>query len=439
MYKKDVIEILEDWNFWNRSLETGIERSFYLSQLEKLLTTRQIIVVTGARRSGKSFLMRQLAKKLIENGVEKNSTLIVNFEDPRFTELNAKNLQEIYEIYLELLSPKKKPYIFLDEIQEVKNWEKFVRSLHELQKAHIIISGSNAKLLSKELSTLLTGRHVDITVFPLSFSEFLNFNNIYLKNRLDIAGKRIEIKKLLREYIEFGSYPEVVLSKLKKEILLNYYADVLNKDLIRRYKIRKNEKLETLARFYLTNISHSITFNSIEKFLGISADTVEKFSGYFEDVYLLFFLKRFSYGIKEQEKSPRKVYCIDTGLSNTIGFKFSQNVGKLAENIVLLELKRREARDLNFKVYYWKDVSNRETDFVIKEGTKVTKLIQVCWDITNFETKKREVIGLLKSMEEFQLKEGIIITEDYTAEETINNRKIKFLPLWEWLLNENSN
>ena len=439
MYKKDVIEILEDWNFWNRSLETGIERSFYLSQLEKLLTTRQIIVVTGARRSGKSFLMRQLAKKLIENGVEKNSTLIVNFEDPRFTELNAKNLQEIYEIYLELLSPKKKPYIFLDEIQEVKNWEKFVRSLHELQKAHIIISGSNAKLLSKELSTLLTGRHVDITVFPLSFSEFLNFNNIYLKNRLDIAGKRIEIKKLLREYIEFGSYPEVVLSKLKKEILLNYYADVLNKDLIRRYKIRKNEKLETLARFYLTNISHSITFNSIEKFLGISADTVEKFSGYFEDVYLLFFLKRFSYGIKEQEKSPRKVYCIDTGLSNTIGFKFSQNVGKLAENIVLLELKRREARDLNFKVYYWKDVSNRETDFVIKEGTKVTKLIQVCWDIANFETKKREVIGLLKSMEEFQLKEGIIITEDYTAEETINNRKIKFLPLWEWLLNENSN
>jgi predicted AAA+ superfamily ATPase len=439
MYKRDVIEILEDWNFWNRSLETGIERSFYLSQLEKLLTTRQIIVVTGARRSGKSFLMRQLAKKLIENGVEKNSTLIVNFEDPRFTELNAKNLQEIYEIYLELLSPKKKPYIFLDEIQEVKNWEKFVRSLHELQKAHIIISGSNAKLLSKELSTLLTGRHVDITVFPLSFSEFLNFNNIYLKNRLDIAGKRIEIKKLLREYIEFGSYPEVVLSKLKKEILLNYYADVLNKDLIRRYKIRKNEKLETLARFYLTNISHSITFNSIEKFLGISADTVEKFSGYFEDVYLLFFLKRFSYGIKEQEKSPRKVYCIDTGLSNTIGFKFSQNVGKLAENIVLLELKRREARDLNFKVYYWKDVSNRETDFVIKEGTKVTKLIQVCWDIANFETKKREVIGLLKSMEEFQLKEGIIITEDYTAEETINNRKIKFLPLWEWLLNENSN
>jgi len=396
--------------------------------------TGQIIVITGARRSGKSFIMRQLAKELIKRGVNENRILIVNFEDPRFIDLNPQLLQQIYETYLEFLNPKDKPYIFFDEVQEVQKWEKWVRTMQELKKANIILSGSNAKLLSRELATLLTGRHLDITVFPLSFKEFLDFNGLYLKEELDFVSKKIEIKRLMRNYLEFGSFPEVVLQKEKREILLSYFEDILNKDLVRRYKIRKSENLKALIKFYLANPSSLITFSSLEKSLKISADTIEKFSNYFETAYLTFFLKRFSFKIKEQEKSPRKVYTVDTGLANTIGFRFSQNLGKLAENIVFLELKRKALFYPDLEFYYWKDERHREVDFLIKEKLKVNKLLQVCWNIEDKETRKREIESLIKAMREFKLNEGLIINEDYEGEEKIKGKEIKFIPLWKWLL-----
>ena len=380
--------------------------------------------------------MRQTAKTLIKGGIRKNNILIVNFEDPRFVELNTKTLQQIYDVYLEFLNPQEKPYLFLDEIQEVKDWEKWVRMMHELDKAKIIISGSNAKLLSRELSTLLTGRHLDLVIFPLSFKEFLRFRNVDLSKRFEIVNKEIEIKRLLREYIKFGSFPEVVLGGEKKQILLNYFEDILNKDIVRRFKIRKSKELVSLAKFYLGNISSLITFSSLERTLNISADTVEKFSRYLEDTFILFFLKRFSYKFREQEKSPRKVYAIDVGLVNTIGFRFSQNMGRLAENLVFLELKRKEMLVSNFEIYYWKDVNHREVDFLIKENLKVTQLIQVCWEVNRPETKNREIRALLKAMREFNLEEGLIITDDYEAEENIKGKKINYIPLWKWYLKE---
>lgn len=433
MVKNEILKILDDWNFWKKDLETGIKRPLYLDRLKSFSATNQILVITGARRSGKSFIMRQLAKELIKEGGNKNNILMVNFEDPRFTELNTETLQKIYETYLEFLKPKE-PFIFLDEVQEVEAWEKWTRTMHELGKARVIVSGSNARLLSKELATLLTGRHLNTVIFPLSFKEYLAFNNIAVEKKLDIISKEIEIKGLLRDYLEFGSFPEVVLSKEKKEILLTYFEDILDKDLIRRFRIRKPEKLKSLAKFYLSNISSLTTFSSIEKFLGISADTIEKFSGYLETAYLVFFLKRFSFKVKEQEKSPRKVYAIDTGLANTIGFRFSENVGRLAENIAFLELKRKQTINPELELYYWKDQHHREVDFVMKEKLKVKQLIQVCWELSRSETKNREIRALLKAMEEIKLKEALVITEDYEAEESIKDKKIRFLPLWKWLL-----
>ena len=153
----------------------------------------------------------------------------------------------------------------------------------------------------------------------------------------------------------------------KNQILLNYFEDILNKDIIKRFKIRKIEQLNNLAEFYLSNISSLVTFSSLEKSLKFSADTIEKFSGYLEDAYILFFLKRFSFKIKEQQKSPRKVYAVDTGLANTIGFRFTQNLGRLAENLVFLELKRKEILQPQLELYYWKDVHHREVDFLIKK------------------------------------------------------------------------
>lgn len=434
MDKKEIITILEDWNFWNREQSTGYERAYYLDRLKSLMATSHILVITGARRSGKSFIMRQVAKSLIRENYDKNNILIINFEDPRFTELDTKTLQKVYEVYLEFLNPKEKPYIFLDEIQEVKNWEKWVRTMHELDKAKIIISGSNAKLLSRELSTLLTGRHLDLTIFPLSFKEYLIFRNVNIKDKLDLIDKEIEIKRLLREFLEFGSFPEIVLTGEKKQILLSYFDDILNKDIRRRFRIRKHQGLFTLAKFYMSNISCPVTFTSLEKSLRISADTIEKFSRYLEDAYLLFFIKRFSFKVKEQEKSPRKVYAIDTGLANTIGFRFSENIGRLAENLVFLELTRRKAHDPNFELYYWKDIQHREVDFVIKEDLKVKELIQVSWEVNGYETKNREIRALIRAMEEFGLKKGLVITEDYETKENFKNKEINFMPLWKWIL-----
>jgi len=220
----------------------------------------------------------------------------------------------------------------------------------------------------------------------------------------------------------------------KNQILLNYFEDILNKDVIKRFKIRKIEQLNNLAKFYLSNISSLVTFSSLEKSLKFSADTIEKFSGYLEDAYILFFLKRFSFKIKEQQKSPRKVYAVDTGLANTIGFRFTQNLGRLAENLVFLELKRKEILQPQLELYYWKDVHHREVDFLIKKSLRVEELIQVCWDVTESRTKNREIRTLLKAMDEFRLKRGLVITEDFELEEDFNGKKIKYTPLWKWFL-----
>jgi len=436
MEKEKIIKILNDWNFWDKEIETGVRRDDYLERLKQLITDNQIITITGARRSGKSFIMRQLAKELIESKVNKENILLVNLEDPRFSNLSTSLLSEIYDAYLEFRRPKDKSYIFLDEIQEVEKWEKWVLSMQELKKAHLIISGSNAKLLSRELSTLLTGRHLDITVLPISFKEFLKFNNVFIKSKLDFISQEIEIKSFFRDYLEKGGFPEVVLRDNKREILLTYFKDILEKDLIKKYKIRKSEGLKELLNFYFSNVSSLITFSSLEKSLKISADTIEKFSSYFENAYLLFFLKRFSFKVKEQEKSPRKVYAIDTGLVNAVGFRFSENLGKLAENIAFLELQRKKLKDSDLAIYYWKDEKHQEVDFVIKNKNLVTQLLQICWDLSDIKTREREIKSLIKASEELSCQNLLIITSDYEGEEKIKGKIIKFIPLYKWLLED---
>ncbi|MBI4454756.1 MAG: ATP-binding protein [Acidobacteria bacterium] len=434
MDKNDLIRILQDWNFWQNELQTGVPRHGYLKRIQGFLKTNQVITITGARRAGKSILMRQAAAGLIREGVSKSNILMANLEDPRFTSLDVKLLDEIHQAYLEFLAPKGQIFVFLDEAQEIKNWERWVRTMHELRKAKIVVSGSNANLLSRELGTLLTGRHLDVTVFPLSFFEFLEFNTVVVKDKGDILDKQTEIKGLLRKYLELGSFPEVGLSEQKREILLSYFEDLVNKDLLRRFRVLKQEELRALAKFYLSNVATLTTFTSVEKFLKISTSTVERFSGYLEQAYLVFFLKRFSFKVKEQEKSPRKVYAVDTGLSNVVGFRFSENMGRCAENVVFLELKRRQALNPELELFYWKDVHHREVDFVLKEGLKVSQLIQVCWNVQDFKTKERELRSLKKAMAELECRNAIVVTEEFEGTEKINGSDVQFVPLWKWLL-----
>lgn len=433
MDKRELLEILNDWNFWKNELDTGKERQLYTERCLKLLKANVITAIIGVRRAGKSYIMRQVIKKLIED-IDKKNTLMVNFEDRRFAEFYPELLDEIYETYLEFLKPVKIPFVFLDEIHNMPKWEKWVRTMHELGKAKIIISGSSSKLLGGELATVITGRHLDINVFPLSFSELLNFKNIEIKEQLDIVANKINIKSLFNEYLEFGGFPEVVLSSNKKELLLTYFDDILTKDIERRFQLKKSEKLRAIARFYLTNISNPITFNSLKKSFGITTNTIEEYSTYLEESNIIFFIKRFSFKVKEQEKSPRKVYSIDIGLANAIGFRFSSNLGKIAENIVGIELKRKVALSPDIEIYYWKNPQHEEVDFVVKEVLKVRQLIQVCWDIDEYKTKDREIRALLKASNELKCKNLLIITEDTEGEEKINNRIVQYIPLWKWLL-----
>ena len=438
MDKNEILAILKDWNEWQTPLaDIGTIRTAYLDRLEGLIEgSNQIITITGPRRAGKSYLMRQMARKLFEKGVKRENILFVNFEDPRFTSLDTKLLAQIYDVYKGFLSPTDTPYIFLDEVQDVAGWEKWVRTMHELKKAKLIVSGSNAHLLSRELGTLLTGRHIDLTVFPLSFAEYLMFNKIDVSKLFDIVGKEAEIEGSLRRYIESGSFPEVALSSKKTEILLNYFEDLLTKDLFRRFRVRKAALMKALIKYYLSNASNLMTFTSAGRSLEASPDTIEKFCGYFEDVYLFFSLKRFSYKVKEQDKSPRKIYSIDTGLCNSLGFRFSENIGKLAENIVFLSLKRKQFLEPQIELFYWKDVDHREVDFVVKDGLKVKSLIQVCWDMRDEKTKNRELRSLAKAMKELKLSTAMIITEEAEGEETLNGNMVKVVPLWKWLLAE---
>lgn len=431
MRKEEILEILSDWNFWAKEIDTGIKREDYINKLIPLITgTNQIVCIAGIRRSGKSTIIKQLAKEL---GGDIN-TLIVNFEDERFIQRDLKVLREIFNTYREKVKPGKKPFIFLDEIQNIPEWERFARGVHERKEATLVISGSSSKLLSAELATLLTGRNITFFAHPLSFKEFLKFKGISTTTEIEALAKRIEIKRALDEYMEFGGFPEVVLSTDKKRILQGYFEAIIQKDTVDRFNIREREKIKTLSKFYLTNISSHVSFNKVSSFLGIPLTTVERFSDYIQTACLVFFIKKYSFSMKEQEKAQRKVYSIDSGLSNAIGFRFTKNSGKLMENIVATELKIRQSFEPGTEIYYWKDQSGREVDFLVKDGLKVSELIQVCQDLSDMGTKEREVKGLVKAMEEFNLESGFIITEDFEGEENIKNKEIIYKPLWKWLL-----
>jgi hypothetical protein len=239
--------------------------------------------------------------------------------------------------------------------------------------------------------------------------------------------------------MEFGGFPEVVLNEdaeFKIRILRSYYDDIINKDIVARFSVKKIDNLRSLAKFYLTNISSLISFHRGSKFIKLPVETIRRFSSYLETSTLIFFVKRFSYSVKEQGNSPRKIYSIDMGVSNSVGFRFTENLGRLFENIVAVELKRRQSINPLWGIYYWRDGAGKEVDFVIKHGLQIKELIQICFDISSEETSKREISSLRKAMDEFNLKEATAITEDYEGKKVIKDKQITYLPLWKWLFNE---
>jgi len=435
MNSVEILRVLEDWNPWKAPWDEGIIRPFYLERLKKQARSGHVLVITGARRSGKSFLMKQLASALIREGADTKDILFINFEDPRWLVRDARLLDDIFSTYRESLCPTGKPFVFLDEVQTVLGWERWVRTRHELGQATMILSGSNAALLGRELGTVLTGRHVDTVVYPLSFREFLEFRGIPESDSIPSAT----LEKQFRDYCFQGSFPALAgRSEEPNDWFLAFYDDVVEKDLVKRFKIRKVEELKALLNFALSNISKPITALSVSKFLKLSPETVAKFLAYFEQAYLLFSLTRFSRGMKEREKSPRKLYCIDTALARMVGFRTSEDFGRMAENIVFLEYRRRLSRHAGSTLFSWKDtqagVGGPEVDFVVQNGERIEEIAQVSMGDLVGDTRKRELRALTQAARRLHPERALVITETEEGTETLPFGTVSFVPLQKWLL-----
>jgi predicted AAA+ superfamily ATPase len=413
--------------------EKIIQREVDFLKLKKYLSLPNILLILGVRRCGKSVLSWQILKDL------KNLPYI-NFDDERLFDFTSKDfdllLQAFYELYGDF------DYVVLDEPHNIQGWELFVNRLRRTKK--VIITGSNSKLLSGELATHLTGRYIDFTLFPFSFREFLRFYDFSLSPEDAYSTKKeAQVKKFLDDYLSAGGFPERLI--FGREILVRIYSDIIEKDILTRYKIKKKKTFKELTRYLISNFSSEISLNKLKNIFGIKdVHTLKNWISFLESAYLIFILERFSFKLKEQFIAPKKVYCIDTGLAGVIGYKLMEDKGKLMENLVAVELLRRKSYWYNsWEIYYWKDHQQNEVDFVIKEGKDVVQLIQVCYDIEMYKTKEREIKSLLKASKELRCNNLTIINWDYYGEEEVQNqlengkksRKfIKFIPLWRWLI-----
>ena len=418
--KKDVLAIISrQREEIKEKLKGKIVEREVSQKIKKYLEKKLVKVISGVRRSGKSYLALLLLKN-------KNFGY-VNFDEK---DLLKVKLDDILSSVIEIYGRVK--FLLLDEIQNVKGWELWVNSLQR-RGYNLIITGSNAKLLSKELATHLTGRYLEFETYPFSFREFLRFKefgyeNIYSK---EVQG---EMKKLLREYMKKGGFPEYLVEELDEEYLRTLFNAIIYADVVKRWKIREPVKIWDLGRYLLTVFSREYSATKLKNILGFKSTlTVLNYIKYLEEAFLIFTLERFSFKQKEFMKAPKKVYSVDTGLSNALSVKVSEETGLMMENMVFLELKRRGLRE-NKDIFYFKDHQGREVDFVLKEGLKVRRLIQVTYANARDEIEEREIKSLLKASELLRCRNLLCITWDYEGEERIKGKKIKFLPLWKWLV-----
>jgi uncharacterized protein len=405
----------------NENKKINLYKRELMDKVEDFKKTPFIIIISGIRRSGKSSLM-EIIKKKYEN------FYYLNFDDERLINFKIEDFEKLYDIFFEIYGESK--LFFFDEIQLINGWERFVRRLHNERKK-VYITGSNATMLSYELGTHLTGRNIQIELFPFSFKEFVVYKGLKLKkNEIHLREKRTKIRKLFNEYLKYGGFFEYFSTK-QEDYLKNLYNNILFRDVISRHNLVNKEKiLKELVHFLFSNISKEFSYTSLAKLLGLSnAITVKEYLKYFENSYLLFSISKFDYSLKKQLINPKKIYAIDSGLANIISFKFSEDMGRILENIVFLELRRK-----GLEIYYYRSKDNSECDFIIRTGINITQAIQVTKSIEYEKTRVREIKGLVEAMKEHKLKTGLILTENEEDEFEIDKFKIVVKPIWKWIL-----
>lgn len=401
--EKVLREVIESQREWILNLDKGIERE-KINEID--LKPNFAIIISGIRRCGKSTLLSQVLNK-------EKKFYYLNLEDPRLDGFEIKDFNKVENIFRNLYGED--GVWFFDEIQTVAKWEIFIRYLVD-RKKKIIITGSNASLLSRELGTKLTGRHLDVHLFPFSFKEFLKFS------KLEASQESYEM------FLFKGGFPEF-LKESDPTVLNELLNDVIMRDIVNRFGIRNSLLLKKIAIYLISHVGKEFSFNSLKKMFQIkSVQSVINYISYFEDSYVLFTVPKFDYSYKKQQVNPKKVYSIDNGFSSVNSVSFSKDKGKMLENSVFLYLRRKT----KFReIFYFQD--KHECDFVVRDKNRVDKAIQVCYDF-NDENQDREIQGLLEAMEEFKLNEGLILTFNQEDNFEFNDKKIIVKPVWKWML-----
>lgn len=395
----------------------------------KDLNFEEIQIVTGIRRSGKSTSLQALINQLLQQHDPK-SILYINLDDPNYTDIWNRPTA-FYDIVIaaEKLTTVPIQYLFLDEIQNVIAWEQYVKSVYDSKKfKKIIVTGSNADLLNSDYATLLSGRHVKTHIYPLSYRELLHSHKI--TNKLQLAKHKAKALNIFDGLLHFGGFPRVCTTQdtaRRHRLLQSYYETILLKDCINNHKIRDTRMLMNLSHYMMTNISSCFSYNSISRALGSNENTMQHFIQIFQNAYFISELKQFSYSAKDQPRSKKKIYCIDNGLINAATFKFSNDYGKLFENLVYSELLKNNYENICF----YND--QKECDFIAFQG-KTPIAIQACYDLNSIN-QEREINGLNAAMEKFSISTGLIITYD---QEKVLSKKIKIMPFWKFFGLENS-
>ncbi|MBO4734800.1 MAG: ATP-binding protein, partial [Paludibacteraceae bacterium] len=393
--KEQIREVIYDQR--NLYVDLGIERKIDQS----LVDCQEVLVLTGVRRCGKSVLMQQIRAKRSEKDY------FISFDDDRLLHFTVDDFQLLYDVFVEDFGVQHTFYF--DEIQLVDGWERFVDRLYK-HGNKVIVTGSNAKMLSRELGTLLSGRHVSKEVYPFSLSEYMELLGVKVtRDSFYTTEGRAMLQNVQNDYLKDGGFPQYLRSK-NVEYLKSLYNDIIYRDIIVRYRLMSDKPLKETVYYLISNATHLFTYNSVAKSVGLkSSETVKDYISYLEETYLVGLLPKYDVKVGEQIKSPKKIYFIDNALVGIIGFSFSGNEGSRLENAVYIELRRRGK-----ELFYHND--GNECDFIVREGLRITEAYQVCVSMQEEKTRQRELEGIRSAMKAYSLSEGYIITREETED-----------------------
>lgn len=407
--------IFEQQEFYRNTVKNTVPRNIE----DEWVATSEILIITGIRRCGKSVLLQQLRNKLSEQD------FFFNFDDERLANFTVSDFQALQECFYELFGQQHTYYF--DEIQNITGWETFVRRLYN-EGCKVIITGSNARMLSRELGTHLTGRYISVETYPFSFAEYLKLINIHpVQADFYTTAGRSSLLVQFKNYIEKGGFPRY-LQTHSSRYLSSLYESIVFRDVMARNALTNEKEIKELVFYLASNATRRITYSSLGKIIGIRhAETVKNYLEYIQQTYMIFQLMKYSPSVKVQMLNPKKIYFIDNAIIGRIGFNATDNIGYKLENIVFIELKRR-----GYDLFYHSN--KRECDFIVRQKARITQAYQVTVSVSDAKTRKREISGLQEAMSAYSLSEGYIITIDEKETIQVAEGIIHIVPAWEWML-----